>query len=414
MVLGAAVLILTGALLPFIFADRKFSYIDGSPGYEMVLGACYLSACILALFHFRQVTSVFSRSKPLISLMVLALVSAIWAESPALALRRSLALFGTTLIGALLTARFTPTERIQLLSFTLRVLAVGSLLVSVFLPHYGVESTDPLHLGDWVGVYGNKNKLGDYTAIAFLIDCFRPMGLQSKFIWFGLYMLLLVKSGSASPLASLLATWLIIKAFQRMRKRHHLSVRAIALSIVVAIGASVAAGLGSGFFQLIFGRSADLTGRIELWRALMPAILQHPILGYGYGSFWAGASGEYYTVARQLLWVPMYSHNGYLETLVSLGAVGLVLACSFLARGGFYALRKADFEESREDLFPLALLVYFLISNITECTILYPNSLEWAFCVATLLGVMPPAMGRLRSDQVVESHNASIVSEEYA
>ncbi len=387
-VIGAAAIGASGALLPLIFTSQDFNYMDGSPGYRMTLGACYALAGIYSVIHFREILAIAARSKALILLLALAFVSAAWAESPGLVIQRAIALFGTTLIGLLLAARFTGTERLRLLSIIFRCLAMGSFFISVFLPRFGI-SDDPLHTGDWVGVFGNKNKLGAYIATAMLIDYFRPMRLRWKLLWFGLYILLLVKSGSASPLAALFATWVVLRVAQTLRGRHRLSIRAILISVAATVGFGVAAGLGTGVFQFIFGRTADLSGRTGLWKALIPAIAKHPLLGYGYGSFWGGASAEYYAVVNRLYWVPMYSHNGYVEITVNLGLVGLILASIFLLSGTRYAVQEAELSTLERDAFPIAYLIYFLIRNMTECTILYLNSLEWALCVAVVVSVLP-------------------------
>jgi exopolysaccharide production protein ExoQ len=412
-IIGSAAVAISGAILPILFANKGFNYVDGSPGYEMALGVCYAIAGLYALIHIRDVIPMAVRSRPLIAMIVVAFVSVLWAEIPSLAIRRSSALLGTTLIGVLLAARFTSTERLRLLSFVLRLLAVASLIFILFLPQYGIKD-DLLHPGSWIGVFNHKNQLGAYAALAFLIDSYRPGPVWSKAMWFSLYVVLLVKSGSASPLAALLATWVVVAIFNKLRMRHRLSLRAIALSVAGAIALCLGVGLGSGLIQSVLGRSANLTGRGELWQALIPAIILHPFLGYGYGAFWAGGSKEYYDVLRQIHWDPMYAHNGYLEVLVSLGLAGLIPALWFFSQTGLYAALKADNRESLENMFPLALLIYTLIRNISECTILYHNSLEWAVCVATFLALLPASVSKRKLQRAKPSHVVLIASEEYA
>jgi exopolysaccharide production protein ExoQ len=412
-ILGTAAVALSGAVMSIFFNDKSFSYVDGSPRYEAALGVVYAAVVIFAIAHLRQVMQVARLSAPLIAMIVLAFVSVAWAENPGLALRRSAALFGTTLVGVLLCARFTSEERLQLLSFILRALAIASLLFAVFIPYYGITN-DALHSGDWVGVFNHKNSLGAYVGIAFLIDSYRPMRLRPRIFWFGLYTLLIIKSGSASPLAALLATWLVVAVFKKMRMRHHISMRTIAFTIAGTAGVGVIAALGSGAIQSALGRTANLSGRTQLWEALIPTIMRQPVLGYGYGAFWSGGSKEYYSVERLITWDPMYAHNGFLEIMVSLGIVGLILGLWFLAQGGLYAVRRADLQESWEDIFPIALFVYVLIRNITEVTLLYHNSLEWAICVATFLDVLAMPGRRIKVIDVEEPERQLVSSGKYA
>ena len=380
--------VISGAVLPLLFSDPHYDYLEGSPAIRMVFGSCYLVAAIIALIHFRQVASMAARSKALIAMVVLAFASILWAESPSMVLRRAGALLGTTLTGILWAARFTPAERLRVLSWALRILAAASLVFVILFPRIAIGQ-DVVHPGDWIGVFGHKNRLGSLVAMAFLVDCFRPLRRFWRAAWLGLYLLLLVKSGSATPLAGLLGTWVFMQIYKELRFRRHLSIRAITLAIVPATAFLLIAGVGTGLLQRVLGRSADLSGRTELWQAMIPAIFRHPLLGYGYGGFWAGASKEYYAVLRHIYWIPMYAHNGYLEMMISLGFVGFFLSCLFLAQGGHYAILQADARKTREDLFPLTFLVYFLIRNVTEGTILYSNNFEWAICVAVVLSVLP-------------------------
>jgi len=404
-IVGSAAIAISGAILSLFFGEQNLDYVNGAPGYEAALGVFYAIAAIWAIMHRKQIQPALTRSRPLAAMIVLALLSALWAENPALALRRALAVCGGTLIGVLLATRFTNAERLHLLGFILRVLAVGSLIFAVFLPRYGISS-DFRYLGAWNGVFNQKNGLGAYAGLGCLVECFLPGRLRRKLPWFALYLLLLIKSSSASPVAALLGVWAIVLVFNRLRRRNKLSVRAIVISVSTGIAACLAVGLGTGLFQAVLGRSADLTGRAELWSALIPVILLHPFLGYGYGAFWSGGSQEYYEVARRIHWAPMFAHNGFLEIMVSLGFVGLFLGLWFLIEGGFYAALMADFRQSPQDLFPLALVIYYLLRNVTEVVLLYHNNLDWAVFVATVLSVLPGSPDRERALEAAEAEKA--------
>jgi len=121
-----------------------------------------------------------------------------------------------------------------------------------------------------------------------------------------------------------------------------------------------------------------------MWRYVISYISRQPVLGYGYSGFWLGATHESSEIERALNEPILYSHNGYLEILVNLGAVGFFLAFGFLATGikrAFYWSKRSG---SSKDCWPLAFL-FFLLYNLTECTILLQD-LEWAVCVATVVG----------------------------
>jgi hypothetical protein len=78
-----------------------------------------------------------------------------------------------------------------------------------------------------------------------------------------------------------------------------------------------------------------------------------------------------------------------------LGAVGLLLTAGFLFTGIKRVYDCSKCGRFTASLWPLAFLLFFLLYNLTECTILFQD-LEWAICVATVIG----------SDAVVLGWNA--------
>ena len=63
--------------------------------------------------------------------------------------------------------------------------------------------------------------------------------------------------------------------------------------------------------------------RNDIWRASAKLFAAHPVLGAGFGAYWARISAHH--DASGVL-VPQEAHNDYLELLASGGVVGLLLA----------------------------------------------------------------------------------------
>jgi O-antigen ligase len=74
------------------------------------------------------------------------------------------------------------------------------------------------------------------------------------------------------------------------------------------------------------GRDTSLTGRDAVWAFAAAAIVQRPILGYGYAAFWSDSDWT----LQALHWSPPHAHNGVLQVLLDLGGVGLVLTIALL------------------------------------------------------------------------------------
>src|SRR5436309_12981576 len=74
-----------------------------------------------------------------------------------------------------------------------------------------------------------------------------------------------------------------------------------------------------------------LAGRSELWAELLHESTR-PILGSGYQSFWLGPGGKH--MWAKYSFHPNQAHNGYLETYLNGGLIGLCLLMAMIVSGG--------------------------------------------------------------------------------
>lgn len=379
-VLGASAFVLSGAVLGMFLPSQGLE--EGNPAFKFILATLYLAVGIMA-FGRTQLRQV-ARNPALVALLILTCLSALWATTPGLSLQRSLAVIGASLVGVVLVTRFTMEEQLRLLSWVFRLGAVLSAICIIVAP--GLAFAD----GGAQGVFNHKNVLGDIMALAILVEYFLPaagMAAKSgKGMWLGAYLVLLILSKSATSLIAVFFALLIIRAYTVLRVRVSVPLALLIPATVLAVSFAVVIFVGGESLMRMLGRSSDLTGRTELWGIVVTMILKRPLLGYGYSSFWGGAAPESSIVESEIGWTPVYSHNGYLETLLSLGLVGFVLLLIVLATGFRRALRAAENGQAAYDMWPLAFLMFFVIHNLGECTVLWQNSLEWALCIGVIIG----------------------------
>ena len=384
LVLEGCALILSGGLLSLLLGAEQTA-IEGSPAWRMVLAISYLGAALVLLPWYRETLFVLRRNWSLVSLLVLAVLSALWATMPDLVLRKTIGLFGTTLFGIALAVRVTFQEQLRMLSWLFRVLAVLSLGCVVLFPHYGISGE-----GEWMGVFGYKNALGTAMGLSLLVEWQLPAASRIARLLKGLAMLLsaflLLNSHSVTPGVALVGALIFVSIYKFTTLR--LRVPLYAFSIIIA--ALVSAGLAlvfsnSGRVMGLLGRESNLTGRTEIWSLVISFISQKPILGYGYSGFWLGASPESFVVNRLMGGPVQYSHNGYLEMLLTLGAIGLLLTLALIGTGITRALYLSRQRQLATDLWPLAFLLYFIFHNLGEVTIAM-QQLEWAMCVSCIVG----------------------------
>jgi exopolysaccharide production protein ExoQ len=149
--------------------------------------------------------------------------------------------------------------------------------------------------------------------------------------------------------------------------RRWVNKKLIGTYVLIALGGLVVAELAFGIFERVAelsGHESTLLGRMELWRACL-AVHTNPVFGAGFESFWSGDRLHLLKEGRP--WNPNEAHNGYLETYLNLGLVGLFM---------LFGLIVATFRKIRLDLlrnpdwgrFELGFLAAIVFYNLTEAT----------------------------------------------
>lgn len=385
--LGGCAFILSKAMLSFLLPPVE-TPTEGNPEWRLILSISYLGVVVVLLPKYHETISVLRDNWSLVALLLLALFSSYWAEMPDLVLRKSIGLFGTTMLGIALAVRFSFEDQLRILGWLFRIIAVLSLACIIFLPSYGVSDD-----GQWMGVFEHKNALGSIMGLSMLVEWVLPAvrGI-SKILRFSAFLLsavLLLCADSITPVIALIGALVLIEMhkFAALRLRISLSAIFAGMSFIVVAGIATMLANGDAVMRAV-GRSANLTGRTAIWSLVASFIPARPILGYGYAGFWLGASPESTAVNRFMGSLVMYSHNGYLETLLTLGAIGLLLTLIFLGTGLKRAVRFSEQSQNGAELWPLAFIFYFIVHNLGESTILIQD-LEWAVCVACVAGTDP-------------------------
>lgn len=361
---------------------------DGSPEMRLILSTSYLATVMVLVPWYRETMFALRRNWSLVAVILFALVSSLWAAMPDLVLRKSIGLFGTTLLGIALAVRFSFQDQLRILSWLFRIIAVLSLACIILLPSYGISQE-----GEWRGIFEYKNALGSIMGLSVLVEWHLPANSRISKILRSFALLLsavlLLFSDSITPTVVLIVALPLIEIykFAALRFRVPLYAICLAISIVVTAGMTLLVA-NSDRVMGALGRSTDLTGRTEIWSLVLPSIAERPIAGYGYSGFWLGASPESIVVNRAAGGLVMYSHNGYLEMLLTLGSIGLLLTLTVLGIGMKRALSFSKQGQGGADLWPLAFLLYFILHNLAECSIL-GQDIEWAICVSCIAGTDP-------------------------
>ncbi len=414
LVLGLVAFVLSGALMRFLTSGSDT--LDGDSRAQSVLAIMYLAALIVAVTHSRGTIWVSRRNLPIFALLALALLSTFWAQMPSLVFRRTIAVSGTTMFGLILATRFTMGEQLKLIRWVFRIGAALSIAVFVVSPNFAISGG--LEGNGLRGVYNHKNHFGAIMALAFLVEWFFPetsrrlkmIRVFALFVFFGL----LISSNSLTSIVALIVTIAAMQAFKIFHYRFKVPLPLLFGVVILVAGSLALVEANSDSVTEVMGRSSDLTGRTELWSYTFSMISKQPLLGFGYSGFWVGASEESLGLQRLIGWNPIYSHNGYIEILLSLGIAGLLITLVIVGTGIKRALVHAETSNSAQNLWPLGFLVFFLIHNIAECTILLQNSIEWALCIATVVSADPVLREALEPVEEVPAESSPAYSFENA
>jgi exopolysaccharide production protein ExoQ len=121
------------------------------------------------------------------------------------------------------------------------------------------------------------------------------------------------------------------------------------------------------------GRNPTLTGRTEIWSGLL-AFRGNALIGTGFDSFWLGDRLDRIWAAGGLLLGINEAHNGYLETFLNLGWVGVALLAGLIITGYRNVMisfrREPEMGRLRLALFTMAIVYSFTeVGFRTTCSV---------------------------------------------
>jgi exopolysaccharide production protein ExoQ len=332
--------------------------------------------------HFRLRLDLLS-TKAALGYAFFAIFSVVWSSQRSSSFSAGVSLIISTVFAIYLATKYSSERLVGLLSRVMLVLAVGSAFFAVALPRYGIDHF--AHNGAWQGLYGQKNGLGLVMALGTgIVLAFKPSGLIQKSWSLGTLFLCIAEVGLSRSREAWITCAIIIfthfsfKLYERFAQNSRgvvLLLAGMATMFVVAIAAALWVDI-----LKFFGRDATLTGRTVLWQAVLEQCKNHPWTGYGLGAFWG--TGDALPIYAKTAWVPTSAHNGFLECLLELGAIGLVLLLFLMLLGFRYAIKiiasHNEFASSKAWIYCfLGILLLNMVGDVTGNI----NSICWVLMV---------------------------------
>jgi O-antigen ligase len=307
----------------------------------------------------------------LFAYLALAGASVLWAFSPQSSFVRFVqqAMVVTSIVlPAMLANRTVDMMRGMFLCFACALILNVFFILSgsVTIARYGSKLVD---IG-YQGYFEGKNYLGECAAIAFLLSirevrcpgwARRALGI----IVFMLAILLVFLSDSKTALGLALISPFLASLTLRVRKMTRVSAAIILLSIPLSyiVLSHVTHFSMNRVSYMLYGDST-FTGRTIIWDFAQHEIDLSPLLGWGYQSFWLVPGSPSLEAPG---WVKMMpnAHNGYYDSMLELGYIGLAFLLVFLAATLHAIGRVADSNLARARLL-LSLALFIIMYNFLE------------------------------------------------
>ncbi|MGC1244774.1 MAG: O-antigen ligase family protein [Spirulinaceae cyanobacterium] len=300
----------------------------GSPWSKLMKLTAYALVPLLALIRWKRCLYVASKDIPLLLLTGLALLSFLWSASPDASLSYGKALFRTTIFGLYLATCYSPKEQMRMTTWAVGIASLLSLFVCVAMPATGVSEE-----GLWQGVFNHKNTMARFMALATLLLTLVSIDNRKRrwlaILGIGLSLFLLVKTQGKTSLSLLLFGWGLLPIYYAVQQKYKL--RTLLILAVIVIGGGAALWLANNLETIIvdgLGKDMTMSGRDELWDALIYRGMQRPWFGYGFAGFWNNKR-EIFIVARLVSWFGTkthgHAHSGFIDLFLQVGFVGVGL-----------------------------------------------------------------------------------------
>lgn len=376
-------LFFSGAIIGLFFTSLD-NLDQENPIARIAFFPVYGIVAILTLVRFPNFLRTVAFNPLIILCLLWCSLSFLWSFDPTLTFRRSVALFMTTVFGLLLAARFNWKDLIQLYAYLFLALAIISILVVIIVPARGIMSE--IHIGAWRGLWVEKNYLGGQMSRGVIVMmCAFALSPYRAWLWVpaGLlcFFLVLMSTSKTALIASLLSigSFITLRIFRRYPI---LRIPVLYAIVAVAVLFTSILQFAPDFFFDLIGKERTLTGRTDIWKLLITSIKQRPLLGYGYGVYWADPLGPSYYVRSILQWGVPTAHNGWIETWLSVGVVGVGLFALHIFISILLCLWRI-FKGGVETYWAVLAILSFTVFTVSESSILQQNDITWVIYVST-------------------------------
>lgn len=354
-----------------------------------------LTFCLVAMAaYMRTLAAAALTMLSMVLLPIYAMCSALWSQDPGTSLRSGLSLLVTTLFALYLTERFSERQQMELLMLVGTGVGTASVMVALVWPQFGVDHQ--LHEGAWQGLFTQKNACAESTLFlltpALALPAIGRHGQLMRTLYVVLCLLIILMTQSRTGWAVTLAYLGFAGSLRVLRgcgRKEFLPLTAVLFGTTGAVVMALIA-YPVLLFPLIV-RAGNISGRAQIWGAIIASVFRRPLGGYGFDAFWSMLQGEATRVFAATGWVVTSAHNGFLNVALELGLVGLALVLLTLVQACRHA--SAAFRRGHSGYVDWCIGIVFLtvIYNLDERTLMATQYLPWILYIVACAGLREAA-----------------------
>jgi O-antigen ligase len=156
----------------------------------------------------------------------------------------------------------------------------------------------------------------------------------------------------------------------------------------------------------LLGKSDDLTGRLDIWSAVISLAQQRPAFGWGWVSWWVPWVAPFDNLAFESGVRQLHAHNAWLDVFLQLGVAGLVVFGALIFSTGLrswqFATQTARTTAGTPESFtaisllPLLLLTALLVQSLAESRLL----VEYGLLLLVIIAVKTKLGERTRIEEL--------------
>ncbi len=368
---------------------------EGSVVDRNVLIILIIAALIILSTRIKNCTQILKNNPWIILFLLYCSISVLWSDYQSISFKRWFRGVGTFIIVLVILTEIDPLETIKTMLRRCAFLMIPlSILFIKYYRQLGVYYGEYGGAG-YAGVTTGKNPLGRLCLILgfyFFWEIFsnwknqnnKEINRYKTILFVNIIILLMIfwllkKADSATSLACLIFAVFILLLLNLPGLRRNINI-VLFLSVIILFILSATIDIEK-IFLTILNRDPTLTGRTELW-SLCLTFVKNPLIGVGYESFWLGERLQIFW--SKYWWHPIQAHNGYIDTYLDLGMIGLFLLLGLIL-SIYKRIKKTLNNDFYLGIFQLPFFIAYLIYNITENAFGLSSLFWFVFLIVVLI-----------------------------